>query len=125
MPTPQPAEQAPRTHEVFHFGPYAWNITAAERIVEGREPDYIRVGKVAALLWLVHVNEDYAATVDLAKPLILAPFADVGNIPIDGWHRIWKARREGVETLPAHALTADEEHIVRTHGGDKGPGYYR
>lgn len=111
--------------EKFRFGEYAWNISAAERIIEGREPDYIQVEKAAALLWLVYINEEHAATVDLSKPLILAPFAGTGNIPIDGWHRIWRARQEGIETLPAHALTDDEEYRVRMYGGDKGDGYYR
>ncbi|MFD8529473.1 hypothetical protein ACFV0L_18835 [Streptosporangium canum] len=121
--TTQSAEPAPRMREVFHFGPYAWNITAAERVVEGREPDCITVERAAALLFLVYIDEAHAATVDLTKPLILAPFADTGNIPIDGWHRIWKAQREGVETLPACALTPEEEYRVRIHGGDK-EGYY-
>ncbi|MFG1965718.1 hypothetical protein [Nonomuraea sp. NPDC049028] len=123
--TAQPSKPTPRTREVFHLGPYAWNVTAAMRIVEGREPDCIQVEKAAALLWLVYIDKAHAATVDLTQPLILAPFADAGNIPIDGWHRLWKARREGIETLPALALTPDEEFRVRMHGDDKGPGYYR
>ncbi|UBU16614.1 hypothetical protein [Nonomuraea gerenzanensis] len=123
--TAQQSELARRPREVFRFGFYAWNITAALRIVEGREPDRVNVKEAATLLWLIYVNESHAATVDLAQPVLLAPFAGAGHIPIDGWHRIWKARREGVETLPALALTPEEEFRVRMHGGDKGPGYYR
>ncbi|MCP2359799.1 hypothetical protein HD597_006819 [Nonomuraea thailandensis] len=114
-----------RVRETFRLGFYAWNVTAAMRIVEGREPDCIQVERAAALLWLVYVNKAHAATVDLTRPLILVPFEGTGNIPIDGWHRIWKARREGIETLPALALTSEEEFRVRMHGGDKGPGYLR
>ncbi|WP_433426237.1 hypothetical protein ACQP1V_43070 (plasmid) [Microtetraspora malaysiensis] len=122
--TAQPAERAPRMREVFRFGFYAWNINLAEDIVQGREPDHIRVDE-AGPLFFVRIDEAYAATVDLTKPLILAPFADCGNLVIDGWHRIWKARRDGVETLPAHLLTPEEEYRVRIYGGDKGQGYYR
>ncbi|MGI5281727.1 hypothetical protein ACQEVF_59300 [Nonomuraea polychroma] len=120
----QPTEQPPRMREVFHFGPYAWNINLAEDIVQGRGPDYVRADETGPL-FLVHINEDYAATVDLTKPLIVAPIPDAGNLVIDGWHRIWKARKTGVETLPAHLLAPEEEYRVRIHGGDKGPGYYR
>ncbi|NRQ31350.1 ParB N-terminal domain-containing protein [Nonomuraea sp. NN258] len=124
--TAQPAEQGrPRMREVFRFGFFGWNISAAERIVEGREPDVVRVADVAPMLWLVYVKEDHAATVDLSKPLIVAPVPELGTLVIDGWHRIWKARKAGVETLPAVLLTPDEEHRVRMYGGDKGPGHYR
>lgn len=36
--TAQPVERAPRMREVFHFGSYAWDITLAEGIVQGRDP---------------------------------------------------------------------------------------
>lgn len=76
------------------------------------------------MLFLVHINEAHAATVDLTKPLIAAPIEDAGYLVIDGWHRVWKARNLGVETLPVHYLTAEEERLIRLYGGDKGPGCY-
>ncbi|MGI5292702.1 hypothetical protein ACQEVF_56655 [Nonomuraea polychroma] len=42
----------------------------------------------------------------------------IGSIPIDGWHRIYRAATERLDTLPAVLLTADEERRVRIHGGD-------
>ena len=115
------------TRDIFTFGAYRWNITAAEQLLAGRPVEhYAPVKKAAALLFMVYIDEAHAATVDLAKPLIIAPVNNVGHIVIDGWHRIYKAHNEGIETLPAHVLTAEEEHQIRSYGGDKGqPFYYR
>ncbi len=39
-------------------------------------------------------------------------------MPIDGWHRIYRAHLEDVATLPAIALTPEEERRVRLRGAD-------
>ncbi|MFD0659700.1 hypothetical protein [Thermocatellispora tengchongensis] len=83
------------------------------------------VAEAATWLAFVRIDKAHAATVDLTKPLIIAPIEDLGHMPIDGFHRIWKARREGIETLTARLLTSEEEYQIRIHGGDKSPGYYR
>lgn len=120
--TAQPAE---RTREVFRFGTYAWDVTLAEEITQGRDTLTINP-EDAGSLFLIHINEAHAATVDLTKPVIVAPIPGAdGNLIIDGWHRVWKARITGVTSLPAVLLTPDEEHQVRLHGGGKGPSYYR
>lgn len=57
-------------------------------------------------------------TTDLSVPIIVAPIApesgqDNGSIVIDGWHRIYRARREGRDTLPALLLTPETERTAR------------
>lgn len=56
------------------------------------------------------VNPEHAATVDLSRPLLVAHMTDrsgavVSPMVIDGWHRIWRARKENRAELPAYLLT--------------------
>ncbi|MBM7771748.1 hypothetical protein JOD54_001952 [Actinokineospora baliensis] len=76
-------------------------------------PDPVRGGTS-----LVHVDTVYAMGRDLSVPLIVAPLEpldgiDMGNLVIDGWHRVYKALAEGRTTLPAYFLTADTEREAR------------
>ncbi|MEU1710298.1 hypothetical protein ABZ478_33895 [Streptomyces sp. NPDC005706] len=53
---------------------------------------------------------------DLDKPVIIATMQFDGNpalLLIDGVHRMYRAMSEGVLTLPAYILTADETAKVR------------
>jgi hypothetical protein len=54
---------------------------------------------------------------------------DTGQLPNaghnDGWHRLAKAKREGVTELPVIVLDEDQEFEVRIYGGDKGVPYIR
>ena len=47
---------------------------------------------------------------DLARPVLLAEISPGSFNLIDGHHRLEKARRRGVETLPAYRLTA-AQHV--------------
>ncbi len=56
--------------------------------------------------------------IDTNIPVILALIqGDEGEeskpILIDGLHRLYKAFREGKETIPCYALTPDEERLCR------------
>ncbi|WP_188186951.1 hypothetical protein [Nonomuraea sp. SYSU D8015] len=115
--------------QFFEALAFVWDITAALELVEGRQPNRrINVDDVADLLRLVSIDENYAATVDLTKPILLAPLPDPRTgkpdreMPIDGWHRIARALHERVTTLPAIALTPEEERKVRIRGGSISPG---
>lgn len=41
----------------------------------------------------------------LNAPLFVAPMGEIGQMVIDGWHRIALARRRGIEELPALLFT--------------------
>jgi hypothetical protein len=55
-------------------------------------------------------NDDYLATVDITKPIIVAEIAPGRYNVINGNHRLERARRTGVEKLPAYRL-APEQHL--------------
>jgi len=46
--------------------------------------------------------------VDLAVPVIIATLPKGSLLPIDGWHRIAKAGRDGLTDLPCVVLTKQE-----------------
>jgi hypothetical protein len=56
------------------------------------------------------INESHLYSVDLAKPIILAEISPERYNVIDGNHRLEKAHRQGVETLMAYRIKA-EQHI--------------
>ena len=129
--------------ETFTYGIWAWDIKAIWDTLEGSSPTglYTRIKAGAEMLpvkkWhdmflgnnasmgLIRVDEEYAKTVDITRPIILVmaggakeewgleqdiePMAMI----IDGWHRLHKAHTDGVERLPCILLTLEEETAVR------------
>lgn len=55
-------------------------------------------------------NEEHLPTVDVSKPVIVAEISPGRFNVIDGNHRMEKARRMGLETLPAYRI-GPEQHI--------------
>lgn len=53
------------------------------------------------------MDETYALSTDLARPLIFVPFRDKHQL-VDGWHRLFKASVLGVDELFAYFLTLQE-----------------
>ncbi|WP_440063885.1 hypothetical protein [Streptosporangium sp. OZ121] len=107
--------------EEFYYLAYAWDVTTAKAFAAGREPTgNLVVKEWAGILSTIEVDKDAAATVDLGEPIIVVPIDDAGHFPIDGWHRITRALRDGVPELKAVILTADEERQARIYGGDMG-----
>jgi len=69
----------------------------------------------------VRVDPQYAATVDLTRPIIIAPIVHrsgehFGLIAIDGWHRIYRALTEGTTRLPGHLLSDSTASAVQLPG---------
>jgi hypothetical protein len=58
-----------------------------------------------------NLDEEAIGTADLFRPILLAEISPGLFSLIDGHHRIAKARREGVKTLPAHRVACP--HHVR------------
>jgi hypothetical protein len=57
------------------------------------------------------LNEEAVSTADLLRPILFAEISPGLFNLIDGHHRVAKARREGVKTLPAHRVACP--HHVR------------
>lgn len=94
--------------ETFFFGENVYDVDHAMLILTGRKPaGEIAISTVAHMLGLMRINEAHARTRDLRQPLICVPFQNT-LLPIDGWHRIWRADREEVPTLPYQLLTRKE-----------------
>jgi hypothetical protein len=106
--------------ETFQMLAWKWNVTAAKQHTADREPEgSLDPANWAGMLFLIRIDHEYAATVDLAEPLIAVPIPDAGWLIIDGWHRIHKALTAGVEKLPVIVLTPEEELACRIHGGEE------
>lgn len=107
--------------DTFTFATYTWDVSAALELAAPLEVRPFVVRTALQLLPFVHVDETHARTVPLTEPIILVPFRPVGSpLPIDGWHRLWRAHAEGVTELPCQVLTEAQEARVRLYGGPKG-----
>ncbi|MER6171295.1 hypothetical protein [Streptosporangium sp. NPDC001681] len=106
--------------EEFYFLAYAWDITAAKERAANEPTGNLIVPEWRGVASMVDVDQGHAATVNLSEPLIVVPIDDAGHFPVDGWHRIYRALREGVPALKAVILTTDEERQIHIYGGDAG-----
>ena len=106
------------TCETYTFLATSWDVgKALEMIAAG---DVLKEGTLALsegrkLLSLHRVNEEYAdklTDADLERPVVLAvqTIDDSGpfTMLIDGWHRIWKANKLNLESLPAVLIDGDK-----------------
>jgi hypothetical protein len=117
--------ESPR-REYFTFLATCWDVTAAQEIAkDGRRPYKAAIGDLIGWLGLpesdndgnaiglVRVDKEYAMTTDLSEPFIVVQHPQAGNIPIDGWHRIYHAWKTGQDVLPFYLLNEAEEARVR------------
>ena len=117
--------------EIYRNGLVLFNITA---LLAWLEEQTLPIVQVPADKWGLHYEkaEEYVLAADLSRPIILAEIAPdrFGFVPcipeddwtsrgymcIDGYHRIEKARRMGIEILPAVILRM-EQHIPFIYKG--------
>jgi len=120
-----------RPTEYFDYLYYTWNIDRARELLKNRRrdkrPTTINVDEIFnAISWGgflgVSINEEYALTqTDLTQPLIFGWIkikktrdSDEPHgwfqILIDGHHRLYRAKQEGLTVLPAYILTKKENH---------------
>jgi hypothetical protein len=106
-------------NQVFRFLFKAWDIDKAKAIIDRkpRQPKMVQIGKLAYLRSMIHVDKEYAATIDLerADPLIAVPVKSKEGtyyMIIDGWHRIERAVQLDVPELPAYLLTMNEARRI-------------
>jgi hypothetical protein len=99
------------SREVFRLLAWAWDVGEAHRLAAGHSVIQVDIGGLAGFAPLIRVNPTHVDEVDLAVPILIAPVPELGNLVIDGWHRVHRALRDGVTVLPARMLTsADEQH---------------
>jgi hypothetical protein len=97
--------------EVFRFLAWTWDISEAHGLAAGHPIRQVDIAGLAGFASLIHVDPTHVDEVDLAAPILIAPVPELGNLVIDGWHRVHRALRDGHTVLPARMLSeADEQH---------------
>ena len=120
-------EEAKRNgHETLlwqHF--YLWDVTKAKRLVRDRiSSSYIEVpewyeGAIVQDRRTVNVEYAMSDAVDLDVPVIMmeiAPGIGGGAILLDGAHRLYRAHHEGIDALPIHVISREDERQIRLRG---------
>jgi len=125
-----------RPAQWFYFGPWAFSIDEAEALIADRprEPASLNVVAWANAYGLTHIDDpdphtvnligptrdgldrEYAMATDLTKPVIVASLEVDGEptaLFIDGVHRLYRAWRESVASLPAYVLTVAETQQIK------------
>jgi hypothetical protein len=108
--------------EVFTFLTTSFDIDAAIELCKDKEPEEAGIESVFSMFALIAIDKKYAESdeVDLTKPIIVAKITTLKDtseekpmmIPIDGWHRLWKAHKKGVTTLPVFVLEGWETDLI-------------
>jgi hypothetical protein len=101
--------------EVFRFLAWTWDISQAHRRAAGYPIQQVDIAGLAGFASLIHVNPARVDEVDLTAPILIAPVPELGNLVIDGWHRVHRALRDGHTVLPARMLTPADEKQIRIH----------
>ena len=97
--------------EVFRLLVWTWDISEAHRLAASYPVHQVDIGGLVGFAPLIRVNPAHLDAVDLAVPILIVPVPELGNLVIDGWHRIHRALRDGVTVLPARVLSeVDEQH---------------
>lgn len=118
--------------EAFDLGPWAYSVDKARQILAAapREPILIDVVPLADLILAGEVTIDRRHAVklkSLVAPLISIPATETDcravlrchldasgvPLPIDGWHRVYKAFACGLEELETYLLTEHEAASIR------------
>jgi hypothetical protein len=116
--------------EVFNFGRHAFDVEKAKELIRTKKPRKVSSMNISGVVDLVGeppkadgsfviralgvvINWDRVQTdeIDTDVPLILVPFQD-SYLPIDGWHRIAKAKIKGTTTLKCVVLNKSETKLI-------------
>ena len=117
------------TEESFCFLHKSWDVQAAKAIIRDkpREVGMVLVSDLEPFLAKsthtpsggtriragITLDLDLAdPSIDLSMPLIGAITKQGNALPIDGWHRVARAVRDGVDTLPIVFLTKAESRGI-------------
>ena len=92
---------------------YHWNVTQGRAIAEKRGVVHtVSLSQMGVTIERIReqydgMNEFYALTTDLTKPLLFVPLKGEDQL-VDGWNRLFHAAFLGVDELPALILTQEE-----------------
>lgn len=114
-----PGKDGEDEEENFEAGLYEFNITEAKKLIRAtpRPLTEVEIGSYVALLELiVSLGPPIKGrTYDLAFPLIVGTLGNGGLLLLDGWHRVARANKQGLKTLPAVILTKYETSMIKRH----------
>jgi hypothetical protein len=104
------------SHEMFEFLNHRWAVGEAKRIIHAR-PRAVRTLNLATFrsgVGLVYVEDSRIDDANTTVPVICAWGAHpLILFVIDGWARIHRALRDGLDELPMVTLTQRESARVR------------
>ena len=97
--------------EVFRNGIFEFNVTKLLVLINDNPSQFpVEQVKIARLVTGVsgRLNEEAVGTAIIEKPIVLAEISPNRFNVIDGNHRLEKARREGMECIPAYRVLVDQ-----------------
>lgn len=96
-----------------------WDVDHALLISKDAPVIDADVSGMFGMLHLIRIDREYATTkTDLTQPLIFVRLRDpdtgedMGPMLIDGWHRLYRAAKEGVKDLPVRILEGPDAAAV-------------
>jgi hypothetical protein len=96
-----------------------WNASKGYRLIEQSPRPSLEFWPSDHGIDLAHLHhrypdldEQYARTVDLSKPILFVPFEGGTSVLVDGWHRLARCVMEGIPCLPCYELTPQEAEQV-------------
>jgi hypothetical protein len=99
--------------EFFPNGIFEFNITKLVAHI-GANPAEFPLERVAVSTLVRgvpdHLNEETVQNANLTNPIVIAEISPGRFNVIDGNHRLEKARRDGVDTIPVYRVAA-EQHV--------------
>lgn len=103
----------------FHIAAATWDVGHALLISKDLPVIDADVSGMFKVLPLIRIDTAYAmAGTDLTKPLIVVRLRhpdtgeDMGPWVIDGWHRLYRAAKEGLKDLPVKLLEGPDAAAV-------------
>lgn len=90
-----------------------WDVEKGYQIVKEMNipPEEFAVSDLASLLGFVKVNKDYAMGNSNNAPVLLIVY-NGSLMMIDGYHRVYKAKESGVETMKGYVLEEEQAKAI-------------
>ena len=96
-----------------------WNASLGYRLIGQAPREALEFYPSDCDIDMVHIrrrypdlDEEYAKTVDLSRPILFVPFHDGTSVLCDGWHRLARCVMEGIPSLLCYELTPQEAEQV-------------
>lgn len=98
--------------ELYPNGVFVFNITKMIQHIQSNPNEFelLEIETIDFQICNSSINESHLDSVDIAKPAIIAEISPGRYNLIDGHHRLEKARRMKIRSIPAYKLNVDQ-HI--------------